>query len=82
MQRTQLGPEELGLSCRGLFPRSVDQEGRIIRKFLASKRVIRLTQSSKPLQFVLAVRVVRPADLEDLVLAVAAGLAQQSPVGA
>lgn len=53
-----------------------------LSRFLASKRVIRLTQSSKSLQFVLAVGVVRPADLEDLVLAVAAGLAQQSPVGA
>lgn len=43
---------------------------------------VRLTQSSEPLQFVLALSGVRPADLENLVLAIAAGLAQQSPVGA
>lgn len=49
--------------------------------FLARKCVFSLTQSSESLQFVLAVGGVRPADLENLVLAIAAGLAQQSPVG-
>lgn len=49
--------------------------------FLARKCVICLTQSSESLQFVLAVGGVRPANLKNLVLAIAAGLAQQSPVG-
>lgn len=44
--------------------------------------MVGLTQSGQSLQLVLAVGGVRPADLEDLVLPVAAGLAQQSPVGA
>ena len=41
---------------------------------------LHLTQSSQSLQLILVVGAVRPADLEDLVLAVAAGLAQQGPV--
>lgn len=40
-----------------------------------------LTQSGQPLQLVLVVSTVRSADLENLVLAVAAGLTQQRPVG-
>lgn len=40
-----------------------------------------LTERSKSLQLVVIIGAVRPAQLEKLVLAVAGGFAQQSPVG-
>lgn len=70
----------VSLSCRGPFLSAYLSRQARINPF-AHKCVMCLTQSGQSLQFVLAVGGVRPANLENLVLAVAAGLAQQSPVG-